>query len=65
MRNIFLNQNDQKVVQKFPMSLLNAPQDLPLGGDGEHKLGLCTERFSSLFFFQTIGYGIIFPTSLR
>ena len=36
-------------VQKFPMSPLNAPQDLPLEGDGEHKLGLHLQRVPYIF----------------
>ena len=36
-------------VQKFPMSPLNAPKNLPLEGDGEHKLGLHFKRVPYIF----------------
>ena len=36
-------------VQKFPMSPLNAPKNLPLEGDGEHKLGLHLKRVPYIF----------------
>ena len=45
-------------VQKFPMSPLNAPQDLPLEGDGEHKLGL--HFLSSLFFSNNKAVDLFF-----